>query len=248
MFSQGAHSEGTSGRRSRWPSRVRLRHRGMTLVEILIVLALVGLMMGALVAGSGQTNSARLRQSTALVSGAVRVAYGRASAVSKPVRLVFDFQEKTLSLEESSGVMLRAADKSAAGGADPATEAEREAIAEGERITKGPTAPRASFKPSTEAGFAKEPKKLPPNIEFRTIQTDHDDEPRTEGRAYLYFWPGGQTERATIQVHIAGDSDEDVMSLEVSPLTGKVVVKTGVVPFERTDGKEVNERTPPGGF
>jgi general secretion pathway protein H len=228
------------------PRAKRTPPRGMTLIEILIVLALVAMMAGAILGGTGQTNSARLRQSATVVSGAVRIAYARASAASKPVRLVFDMQDKTLALEESDGVMLRSADNTGTGGADPATEAEKEAIAESERITKGPTAPRASFKPSPEGG--KEPKKLPTNIEFRSIQTEHDDEARTQGRVYLYFWPGGQTERAIIQVHIAGNADDDTLSLDVSSLTGKVTVKPGVVAFERGDGKDVNERTPPGGL
>ena len=45
-------------------------------------------------------------------------------------------------------------------------------------------------------------KALEGGIKFRGVQTQHDDLPRTEGRAYLYFWPGGQTERASIQLKI----------------------------------------------
>jgi general secretion pathway protein H len=224
--------------------------RGVTLIEILVVLGIIALMMGAVIGGSGQTNSARLRQSAAIVSGAVRIAYGRASATSRPVRLVFDFQEKTLSLEESNGEMLTTKnDRSGTGGADPATQAEKEAIAEGSRIVKGPTAPRATFKPAKDAGFGKEPKKLPGNIEFRQFQSEHDDEARTQGRAYLYFWPGGQTERAIIQMQIQGKTDDsDAISLSVSPLTGKVAVKSGAIAFEPNDGKETREREAPGGF
>jgi general secretion pathway protein H len=223
----------------------------MTLVEILIVMAIVALMMGVIVAGSGQTSSARLRQSAALVTGAVRVAYGRASSMSRPTRLVFDFENETITMEESAAPMLvRPKDTTGTGGADPVTEAERNAVAEGQRIVKGPEAPRAAFKPVTDTGFGKGPKPLPSGIQFRSVQAAHDDAVRRTGRAYLYFWPGGQTERAVIQVRIGDkDDDSDTMSLVVSALTGKVTVKPGNVPLDTPqDDKEASEREAPGGF
>jgi general secretion pathway protein H len=235
------------------PWRRRRLARGVTLIEILVVLSIIALMMGALISGTGRSNSARLRQSASLVSGAIRVAYSRASATSKPVRLVFDFQENTLVLEESNGAMFtKRGDKTGTGGADPSTVLEKEAAAEAERIAKGVTAPRATFKAVVDQGFGKGPKALPTNIEFRSMQTDHDDEARVQGRAYLYFWPGGQTERAIVQMRIHEASGEgDTLSLVVSPLTGKVVVKPGAVAFEppaALDGKDtIVERTAPGG-
>ncbi len=225
--------------------------RAMTLVEILIVMAIVALMMGVIVAGSGQTSSARLRQSGALISGAVRVAYGRASSMSRPTRLVFDFEKQTITLEESDAPMLvQSKDVTGTGGADPVTEAEKNAVAEGQRIVAGPQAPRAAFKAVTDAGFGKEPKPLPSGIQFRSVQAAHDDAVRRTGRAYLYFWPGGQTERAVIQVRIGEkDEDADTLSLVVSALTGKVEVKSGNVPLENPqDEKEASEREAPGGF
>ncbi len=239
------------GRRA--PARgVRRRlARAMTLVEILIVMAIIGIMMGVIVAGSGQTSSARLRQSGALITGAVRVAYARASSMSRPTRLVFDFEKQTITLEESDAPMLvQSKDVTGTGGADPVTEAEKNAVAEGQRIVAGPQAPRATFKAVTDAGFGKEPKPLPSGIQFRSVQAAHDDAVRRTGRAYLYFWPGGQTERAVVQVRIGDkDEDSDTLSLVVSALTGKVEVKSGNVALDNPqDDKEASEREAPGGF
>jgi general secretion pathway protein H len=95
----------------------------------------------------------------------------------------------------------------------------------------------------TESG--KGGKALQRGITFRSVQTTHDDAPRTSGRAYVYFWPGGRTERAAIQLRI-GDSEETgrTLTLLVSPLTGKVTVKAGpvelVVPV---DDAQSSERT-----
>lgn len=227
----------------------------MTLIEILIVMALIAMLMAGVVMGSGQLSTSRLRQSSALVTSAVKAGYTRANAVSKSVRLVFDFESNTMWLEEADRPMVvQSKDTSGTGGADPATELERAAAAESEGILKGPKAPRPHFAPIATAELgAREPggkRSLPRGITFRTIQVEHDDEPRIEGRAYLYFWPGGQTQRAVVQVRIGeSQADADTISLLVSPLTGKVAVRSGptelVLP---TDDKEASEREETGGL
>ncbi|WP_394848807.1 prepilin-type N-terminal cleavage/methylation domain-containing protein [Pendulispora brunnea] len=230
-------------------SLLRAARRGMTLVEILIVMVIIALIMGGIIMGSGQVSSARLRASSSLITSAIKTAYTRSNAVSKSVRLVFDFEENTLWLEEASRPMVvQSKDLTATGGAEPATVAEQAAVAEGERIVKGPMAPRASFRAVPAADLTShEPggkRSLPRGITFREIQTFHDDQPRTEGRAYLYFWSGGQTERASIQVRV-GKSDEDAQTLTllVSPLTGKVTIEKGPVALKLpTDDKEASER------
>jgi general secretion pathway protein H len=162
-----------------------------------------------------------------------------------------DLDQKKIWLEESDAPMLtQAKDKSAAGGADPMTQLEVAAIAEGKRIMNGPPIPKPRFHAIEVYGFGdtesgKGGKALQRGITFRSVQTTHDDAPRTSGRAYVYFWPGGRTERAAIQLRI-GDSEETgrTLTLLVSPLTGKVTVKAGpvelVVPV---DDAQSSERT-----
>ena len=67
--------------------RPRAGSRAMTLIEVLIVMALIALMLGTMVVGSGQLVSSRLRHSSTMISGAIRVGFARASASSKTVRL-----------------------------------------------------------------------------------------------------------------------------------------------------------------
>lgn len=239
----------------------------MTLVEILVVMVIMAVMMAVVVVGSGQSNNARLRQGAALVTGAIRVGFSTSSARAKPLRLVFDFNANTLQLEESEDVMLLAKnDHTGTGGAAAMTELERQAVEEGQQIMKGPKAPRASFTPLNSNGFGvgtggKAPKPLPRNIAFRSIHCEHDADRRTDQRAYLYFFPGGQTERCVIQIRIGKSPDDsdperapmgpevpDVLSLVVSPLTGKVEVKSGALELEMPeDDKEASEREEPGG-
>ena len=229
-------------------SAQRRRRRGVTLLEVLIVVALIGVLAGAVVFGSGMVGSSRMRAAGMLIISGVRLGLTRANATGRPVRMVFDLESDRVLLEESATrVMLRQKEEeeSTGGGAEAATEAERKARAEAERIMEGPRAPRASFKPVKQFGFdADDPAKgreLGSGVKFRQVQTEHDGLPRQEGRAYLYFWPGGGTEHASIQLQRAGD-DEGI-TIIVSPLTGRARIERGKVnlPEPRSDG-EYSER------
>jgi general secretion pathway protein H len=227
---------------------LRRRQRGVTLLEVLIVVALIGILAGAVMFGSGMVGSSRMRSAGMLIISGVRLGITRANATGRPVRMVFDLEGDRVVLEESSSrVMLREKDEeeNTGGGAEAATEAERKARAEAERIMEGPRAPRASFKPVKQFGFdADDPTKgreLGSGVKFRQVQTEHDGQPRQEGRAYLYFWPGGGTEHAAIQLQRTGD-DEGI-TVVVSALTGRARLERGKVdlPEPRSDG-EYSER------
>jgi general secretion pathway protein H len=216
-----------------------------------VVIAIMALVSGVVIGGSMQLPSARLKSSATMIASAVKVAYTRSTATSRDVRLVMDLDEQKIWLEQSDVPMLvQGKDKEATGGADPMTTKEEQAIAEGERILKGPPIQKPRFKPIDVTGLAdsqvaiKGRKPLHRGISFRSVQTTHDDKPRTSGRAYLYFWPGGRTELASIQIRI-GESDEDyqTLSLEVSPLTGKVNIKAGPVDLQiPTDDTQKSDR------
>jgi len=239
--SAGARRLGALCGARRRPKRSGHGHRrGFTLIEVLTVLALIAIVTGVAIAGTMELPSARLRRSATLIASAIKVAYTRATARSRDMRLVMDLDGKKIWLEEADVPMLvQSKDTTHTGGADPVTDTERAAIFEGEKLLRGPGIARPRFHPVSAVGFGdleeakggdKYGKPLQSGITFRTVQTGHDDAPLTSGRAYLYFWPGGMTERAAIQLHIGdGDNDSPVLTLDVSPLTGKVTVKAGAV-------------------
>ncbi len=230
----------------------RVRAGGLTLVEMLVVLAIVALLFAGVVMGSGQLAGAKLSKGVTTLNGLIRVAYVRATVTDKSLRIVFDLDHSTFWLEESDQPMLvQEKDATGTGGADPMTVAEKAAIAEGDRIIKGPQVPRPHFhavKPSLytagdEKGTGVE-RSLPRGVTFRQVETPHDEAARTKGRAYLYFWPGGMTERASIVLRKGTSTeDNDAMTLLVSPLTGKVTVKSGRVSLPTiNDESDLSER------
>lgn len=208
------------------------RPRGMTLVEILIVLGLVALLTGGAMAGFGQFSSARLRQGATTISGAVNVAYARANATSRVVRLVMDIETGNYWLEESpTPAFVKRPDPDKLSRTQG--QAEDEAEAEIKSVLTEPKLAKPEFKAVSELGMAaslaaKGPKVLPDGIKFASVQTTHDAGAKTAGKAYLYFWPGGQTERAVIALgRVKGDESREHLSVLVSPLTGRATVKKG---------------------
>jgi general secretion pathway protein H len=224
--------------------------RGLTLIEIIVVLTIVAVVSGVAVAGSMQLPSARLRRSATMLASAVKVAYTRATATSRNLRLVMDLDRQRIWLEQSDIPMLvQSSSKVATAGADAVTQVEQDAISEGDKIVKGPPVAKPRFKPIETYGFGdvesgKGGKSLQHGIKFRSVQTPHDEAPRTSGRAYLYFWPGGRTELASIELRI-GDSEESsrTLTVAVAPLTGKVTVKAGAVALQvPTDDDHASDR------
>jgi len=241
-----AHSA-TAARMKR--ARARAARGGMTLVEVLITVALVAVIMGVAVVGMGVTSGARMKRSSTMIACAIRVAYGHANATSKTVRLVFDFDKQQVILEESADRhLVKHGDR--AGGAAPADELEQVAIDAAKDITEGPKAPRARFHPTKAFGFNPDKdaagKELARGIKFFQVEAEHLDEPIDAGRAYLYFFPGGQTQRAAIQLSVSNpemNNDADFMTILVSPLTGKSALRRGRIALPRPrDEDEASER------
>jgi general secretion pathway protein H len=218
--------------------RSRSRSRGVTLVEVLIVVALIGLLAGGAIFGSGMLGSSRLRSATTLVATGVRAGIARANSIGRPTRLVLDLDADRVTLEEaSSSRMLREKSKPA-GGAQVATEAEQAAKAESDRILDGPRAPRTAFQAAPAFADTPAGRELGSGIDLVQVQTEHDEEPVTSGRAYVYFWPGGMTERAHIQLRRAGDPEG--LTVTVSSLTGRTRVLRGRIdlPSPKSDKEE----------
>jgi len=227
----------------------RVDQRGLTLVELLIVIALIAVLGGTVLMGPGMLEGSRLKSAATLIVSGVRLGLARASTTGRPTRLAFDLDNAKLTLEEAdTSVLLREHTKDASSGSAAATDLEKKAQTESDRILQGPHAPKATFR--AVPGFNSSPDESGParslgnGVQFISVQTEHDDDPRSTGRAYLYFFPGGTTERASVQLKRRGD--DTGMTVSISGLTGRAKIERGRVdlPAPRSDG-EASEREEP---
>ena len=232
----------------RYTSRAR---RGFSLVEILVVIAILGLMMGASVYGFRSIAKSDLRSSSAKLAGAIRYCFDRSVTTGSYFRLVLDLDGNKYWAERSDDRTYLTAGKENAPGKGEALdvqalEKQRDeddaklqelATSVGGQMVQldpPPKPKRAKFQtfkdttlPQVKLGRAK----------LFDVFTPRQREPYLKGRAYLYFFPDGHTERAIVRLH---DGD-DFYSLVIHPLTGRVEVITGKVDIPRDFGDRDEE-------
>lgn len=220
----------------------RKRLRGVTLVEVLMVVGLIALLAGSILFGGGMMSGARERGACTLLVSAVRKGIAHANASGRPVRLAMNLDEARIQLEEASSSKVVRDNPNTVDLRARAKWLEREVRREAEESLGGDPNAGPSFavlsvlgEDGKEAG-----RELGTGVRFRLVQTDRDPDPITEGVAYLYFWPGGVTEHAVIQV---GTGQDDGLTVRVSALTGRASIERGRVglPEPRRDG-EYSER------
>jgi general secretion pathway protein H len=204
----------------------------MTLLEILVVLAIMMLATSGLSFSVGALSRTNLRAGAGKLASAVRFAYNRALTHSETVRVHFTVPGGKFSIEEAHhGVTLaRNKDKTekhanddngkAVASIDPWAAAKARLLA--------PTKPTVGASPFTaisndngKAIARYTNVTLGRGVQFLKLIVAHEPTPLTDGDGAVHFFPGGRTEHAVIQL---GDGRGAVYSVEIHPLTGRVHV------------------------
>jgi general secretion pathway protein H len=213
------------------------------------VLLIVGLIGGMAVHGLRSLVKSDLRASTAHLSGAIRYLFDRASTTGKYHRLVIDVDQGRYWAESSDDKFYIPR--------DPETESSQKKLAELEatldekdRHKKEMAAAAGDadlskvvaldFRPKRARFGAFKESTLRPvtmkNTRVMDVYTPRVADLVTHGRAYIYFFPLGQTEAAI--VHLSDPDEETIYSLVIHPITGRVRVYNEYVkppPDDRID-------------
>jgi general secretion pathway protein H len=218
-----------------------------TLLEMMIVLALVALLTGSVVIGFRAFAKSELRGSSAKLAGAIRYLFDRASSTGKIHRLVLDFDESKYWAEASDDRFFAPRERETDESREKEAEAEVElaqARAEGRVDENGEeiSGDEAQIDPSRYQPTEWKPKKarfekfaekslktveLKGGIKLAGLFTARYARPIATGKGYLYFFPLGQTEPAV--VHISDEEGQTFYSLLVHPLNGRVQITAGYV-------------------
>jgi general secretion pathway protein H len=221
---------------------VQRRDDGFTLIEIVVVMAIIGLLVTLGSTGFRRLAKSDLRSSSAKMSGAVRYLFDRASTTGKVHRLVIDIGDGKYWAEvsddrfyvphetESETDLRRREEKEAEEDEEKRRKAEEKAKDEAARGSSGSfdfakmevgdfTPRRARFAAFKEVALKPVSFK---NVKVRSVYTPRVVDALTAGKAYVYFFPLGQTEAAIITLSDAKESS--FYSLVVHPITGRVKV------------------------
>jgi general secretion pathway protein H len=196
--------------------------RGFTLVELIIAVALMAVLTAAAIPAVAAVTGANARSAAGELAGAARYLFDVSSLRHEPCRLVLDLDERAWWAECTKDRTAAARD---AAGADPGLAEDDDRLAgrvpddvdvEARRVLA-----RAKWAQFSDS-IAKK-RGLPGGAAFRDVRAEHLREPATRGRAYVYFWPQGRAEEASI---VVADGDH-VYSVLVPGYTGRARVVSG---------------------
>ncbi|MDO8493758.1 MAG: prepilin-type N-terminal cleavage/methylation domain-containing protein, partial [Deltaproteobacteria bacterium] len=185
--------------------RSNLRDSGFTLVELLVVLALVGLMFGLSVTQFGRLFHRDLKQSANHLASTIRYLYNKAQTEGVTLRLVFDFEQNSYFVESTS---------------------QQITLSKEEEETKEE---KSVFSP--QESYLLKPVKLKKGTFLRDVYAEHQLDFINAGRAYIHFFPRGYVEKSIIRLR--DKNDETSFSLEVNPVTGSVKISKGLKELDR---------------
>lgn len=196
--------------------------RGYTLIELIIVIAVIGLLAAAAVPALNAVTGANARSAAGELAGAMRYLFDTAALRRQTCRLAVDIDggawwaectkdRFTLSREKASAQSREEDDEDLADRFPDERDAERRRLLA--RATFGKFSDRLAGKRS-----------LPGSVRFGGVWSEHQREPFDRGMAYVYFFPQGRAEEAQVPV-VDGDNAYTVV---LQAFTGNARVVRGV--------------------
>ncbi len=218
--------------------------RGMTLVEILLVLAILALAMGiGVYMMMGVLTRGYLRDEAMRMTSTIQFTYNQAGLNNTPYRLVIDLEEQSYHTEMTdSRVVIRQAAEEYDEGLLPEEARELEEQRRFQRSDFFREEEDDFFGVSRRVGYQRaeeaelRPRTLRSGIEFYSVRTSNQPRPVTRGRVAINFFPNGFQQQAMI---VLWDREtEEKFTLVTEPLTGRVRIYSGEIDVPEDFGRE----------
>jgi general secretion pathway protein H len=225
--------------------RVASKQRGMTLVEVTIVVAVIALSSAVAVASLNTATRADLRSSSSKLAGLIRRTYDDAALTGQTHRLVLDPSSKRIVAEATAEPMALDPDTNVLAQAAKAEDdlkpyldvppelramLQSQSDSEDDAASDNPMSALAALfsvgdladtSMTTDGAqafkAATDGIELADDVKLLDVWLQGMTEPNSQGVTYLYFFPSGFTQEAYIRL-----TDEDgCFTVKVAPLTGK---------------------------
>ena len=183
--------------------------RGLSLIEIIVVLAIIAALMAIAVSAFGPVKHAQIRAEAMRMSGALRMVYGRAAVNGLRYQVTFDLEANSFSVECSEENVLL----------EPEADDDRPFYADDEADPFGLGVSPPTLLDCSEPLLADTAMRH--DVEILRVLTTHDREPVEDGTATIAYFPNGFVERSLIWL---GQVDGMVLTLSIDPMTGRVFI------------------------
>lgn len=188
--------------------------RGMTMIEIMIVVSMIGGLMALSALALFRGDDSRVREEAGRMAGTIKYIYNEAAIKNKYYRLALNLDENSYYVESNSEPFY----VSMGGEEDKKTSTASgdEGGSEGEEGTAPPAFAR-------EEGLMVKPVKLKTGVKIKDVTVMHKPERVESGKVYTYFLPNGWAEPFVI--NLSDEGEESFYSLQINPITGKSVIR-----------------------
>jgi general secretion pathway protein H len=209
------------------PTTKRLQRRGMTLIEIIVVLAVVAVMVASIAVSFGSWRDAELSSGAGKVRGAMRYLYNLAIVNNRPYRLVVDMDNR-----KYWGEALMENDPCQWFLEEPDEEKkERSKEYARTKADDDRAETRSNFVQTKESLL--EPRDLPRGVYVTGVLTENLSTKITSGMVAIHFFPSGRAEKAYLWMGVGDPDSEDGVdervTLELQGLMGRVTQHTKVL-------------------
>lgn len=176
---------------------------GFTLIEILIVLAIIALVLSLGMPAIQSVTNQRINSTTRRFTGLIRAIRNDAILLNLIHRLVINFDDQTWWIESQKKFGLL----------------EEEPPEDGEEV------PDTNFTYAEK--YTTEPRKMPGGVVFSGVRTERDGL-ISKGVAYVHFFPNGFTEQSIL--YLSKEGAESVFySMILRPTSGRIELQPGPV-------------------
>jgi len=184
------------------------REKGITLIELLVALAIVGAVFAVAATGLRTALNTELKRSARELSSLARYLRTKAVLERKYLRLVLSLDNAEYWVEESSEPFIIS------------PEAE-EMVVKKEKKEEGEEEKEETEFQEVDELLAKR-RRLGSGVLFKDLFVSYLPGKREQGEGRVYFFPDGFSTGATI--NLKNEEDEDFFSIEVLPFSSKVSV------------------------
>jgi len=191
-------------------------HRGLTLIELMVVVAIVAIFAAVVAPTVSSVTGADARKAAGELSGTARALFDAAALRHATCRLALDLEKASYWAECAPGP---------AGVGEPREDEESLA----DRFPEEPDPEIRRVLARSQYGEIKDRlvkrRALPGKTSFGPVHLEGRHDPQESGVAYVYFFPGGQAQKAFVPVQ----QGNNVFTVVTEPFTGRARVVPGKV-------------------
>jgi type II secretion system protein H len=189
---------------------MREREAGFTLIEMMVVMAIIALMAALAVPSVSSFFQVSLSSTAREMAGVVKETYNSTVVTGQVHRLVYDFKSQSYWVESATGTVLLDTEES--------RKREERKNRFGTEKEKEEAEKKRSSQFMMARSVTRKKMSLPTGVTFEDVKTQQTEEPITEGKAYTHFFPHGMIEQTIVHLQ---DSSKHHVSLVLNPIVGK---------------------------